>query len=606
MANSKTPKGPMGGNAPVQKAKDFKGTLKKLLKHLSKYKVAISIVILFAIISTVFSIFGPKILGNATTEIYKGLIAKVSGTGGINFSKLGKILIFLIGLYGISALFTFIQGYIMSGISQKFSYELRKQISIKINKLPMKYYDKKTSGEVLSIITNDADTIGTNLNQSLSQIITSITTIIGITIMMLTISPLMTLVALLILPITALIVAFIAKKSQKYFKIQQDYLGHINGQIEETYGAHNIVKVFNGETKEINKFKKINNTLYESNWKSQFLSGLMMPIMKFVSNIGYVVVVILGGYLVTKNKLQVGSIVSFTQYIRNFTQPIAQIGQISNLIQAVVASSERVFEFLDEQEETKDKEKSVKIDNIKGHIEFKNVSFGYDENKEIIHNFSADVESGMKIAIVGATGAGKTTLVKLLMRFYDINKGQILLDNHNIKDFKRDDLRSLFGMVLQDTWLFSGTIEDNIKYGKLDATLDEVKAASKAAHIDHFIKTLPEGYNMVINEESNNISGGQKQLLTIARVILANPKILILDEATSSVDTRTEILIQKAMDHLMDNRTSFIIAHRLSTIKNADLILVIDNGNIVEQGQHKNLLKKNGPYAKLYNSQFEE
>ena len=592
------------GNMP-EKAKDFKGTFKKLLSSLGKYKIGILFVIIFSIGSVIFSIFGPKILGNATTEIFNGLINKVNGGSGINFTKLGNIILFLILLYVISAIFNFIQGFIMSGISQKFSYDLRQKIAIKINKLPMRYFDKHQTGDILSRITNDVDTISTNLNQALSQLISSLTMMIGVLIMMLSISKTMTLAALGTLPVAVIIMIFIVSKSQKHFVTQQQYLGKINGHIEEIYGAHNIVKAFNGEEKAQKKFNELNETLYESGFKSQFLSGMMMPMMRFIGNLGYVVIVILGSFLVIKNKLEVGSIVSFTQYIRNFTQPISQVSQITNLIQALMAASERVFEFLNEEEEIKESKNALNNKGIKGNIIFNNVSFGYDENKTIIKNFNAKINKGTKVAIVGPTGAGKTTLVKLLMRFYDVNKGSIIIDNHNIKDYSKKELRESFGMVLQDTWLFNGTIEDNIKYGALNATHEEVVNAAKAAHIDHYIKTLPDGYNMILNEETSNISGGQKQLLTIARVILANPKILILDEATSNVDTRTEILIQKAMDTLMENKTSFIIAHRLSTIKNADLILVLNDGNIVEQGKHEELIKKDGFYAKLYNSQFD-
>ena len=608
MNGKSAPKGPMGGGHAMttEKAKDFKGTFKRLIKSLGKYKIGIFFVIVFAIGSVIFSIFGPKILGNATTEIFNGLISKVSGGSGIDFTKLGNIILLLVGLYILSTIFNFIQGFIMSSVSQKFSYDLRQKIAKKINKLPMKYFDKKQSGDILSRITNDVDTISMNLNQSLTQLISSVTMMIGVLIMMLSISGIMTLAALAIIPIVVLIMFIIVSKSQKYFMTQQNYLGKINGHIEETYGGHSIVKAFNGEEKASKQFKELNDTLYESGWKSQFLSGMMQPMMKFIGNLGYVVVVILGGFLVIKNKLEVGSIVSFTQYIRNFTQPISQVSQIANLIQALMAASERVFEFLDEKEEPEDIKNALDGSQIKGNIEFNHVSFGYSEDKIIIKDFSANIKAGTKVAIVGPTGAGKTTLVKLLMRFYDVNKGEISIDGHNIKDYQRSKLRSNFGMVLQDTWLFSGSIEDNIKYGKLDATHNEVIEAAKAAHIDHYIKTLPDGYKMEINEESSNISSGQKQLLTIARVILADPKILILDEATSSVDTRTEVLIQKAMDNLMQGRTSFIIAHRLSTIKNADLILVLNEGDIVEQGNHEELLKKGGFYSKLYNSQFEE
>ncbi len=596
----------MHGKRTTEKAKDFKGTLKKLLKELKTYKIGLLLVLIFSIGSVIFSIYGPKILGNATTEIFNGLISKVNGNAGINFTKLGSIILFLIGLYIISAIFNFIQGFIMSGITQKFSFKLRERIVKKINKLPMNYFDKNQSGDILSRITNDVDTISTNLNQALTQAIVSIVTMIGVLIMMISISGTMTLAALGVLPIAFIIMIFIVSKSQKHFIAQQEYLGKINGHIEEIYGGHSIVKAFNGEEKATQKFNELNETLYVSGFKSQFLSGMMMPLMRFVGNLGYVVVVILGGFLVIKNKLEVGSIVSFTQYVRNFTHPISQVAQIANLIQALMAASERVFEFLEETEEAKDKDTALTAENIHGNIKFNHVSFGYNEEKTIINDFNANIKQGMKVAIVGPTGAGKTTLVKLLMRFYDVNQGQILVDSHDIKEYKKENLRTAFGMVLQDTWLFSGTIEQNIKYGNLEASHEEVVNAAKAAHIDHYIKTLPDGYEMLINEESTNISAGQKQLMTIARVILANPKILILDEATSNVDTRTEQLIQKAMDNLMKGRTSFIIAHRLSTIRNADLILVLNEGDIVESGTHEELLSKNGFYAKLYNSQFAE
>jgi len=589
------------------RAKDFKGTFKQLLKYLSKYKVQIIFVLLFAIGSAVFSIIGPKILGEATTEIFEGLVSKVTGTGeGINFTKIGKILLFLLGLYAISACFSFLQSFIMSGITQKVSYRLRKEISEKMNRLPMKYFDSKTNGEVLSRTTNDVDTLSQNLSQSLTQVITSITTVIGVLIMMISISVTMTIATLLILPIALGLISLVAGKSQKYFKAQQEYLGHVNGQVEEVYGGHNIVKVFNKEQDTMDEFSKMNNTLYESAWKSQFLSGMMMPIMQFIGNLGYVLVSILGGYLVIQNKIKVGEILSFTQYVRNFMHPLSQIAQVANLMQSMMAASERVFEFLNEEEETKDVETPHPITNIEGNITFDHVEFGYQKTEPIIHDFSATVKKGQKIAIVGPTGAGKTTMVKLLMRFYDVDNGSIQIDGIDIKNFKRDELRNLFGMVLQDTWLFNGSVKENIRYGKLDATDEEVKEAAKRARVDHFIQTLPDDYDMELNEEASNVSGGQKQLLTIARVILADPKILILDEATSSVDTRTELAIQEAMDHLMENRTSFIIAHRLSTIRNADLILVMNEGDIIEQGTHDELLKKNGFYTNLYNSQFEE
>lgn len=588
-----------------EKPKDFKKTLKILSTYLSKYKFSIILVIIFAIGSTVFTIIGPKVLGQATTEIFNGLMGSLTGNSGIDFKKLGNILLLLLGLYIVSFLCSFIQNFIMSGVSQKLSYELRKNISKKINRMPLGYFEKKTHGEILSRITNDVDTLSNNLNQSLTQVISSITLVIGVLFMMLSISPLMTFASILVLPISLGGIGFIVKKSQKYFKIQQEYLGHINGHVEEMYGGHNVIKAFNAEEEAIKKFDSINTTLYESAWKSQFLSGIMMPMMNFIGNIGYVVISILGGYLVIKQRLEVGSILSFTQYIRNFTQPLAQAAQVVNLLQSTVAAAERVFEFLDEEEEQQIVKNPVLIDNINGDIVFKNVSFGYNPDKIIINDFSANIKTGQKVAIVGPTGAGKTTIVKLLMRFYDVNDGEILIDGHNIKDFNRNKLRNLFGMVLQDTWLFNNTIKENIRYGRLEATDEEVIEAAKAANVDHFVKTLPDSYDMELNEEADNISEGQKQLLTIARVILANPKILILDEATSNVDTRTEVLIQEAMDKLMKGRTSFIIAHRLSTIKNADLILVMKNGNIVEQGKHEELLEKNGFYAELYYSQFD-
>lgn len=593
-----------GAIGNVQKAKDFKGTLKKLFKSMSKYKVQLIIIFIFAIASTIFSIVGPKILGNATTELFNGIISKLSGGAGIDFDKIASILIFLIILYIISALFSYVQGFIMTGISQKYTYNLRKKVSIKINKLPISYFDKKTHGEVLSIITNDIDTMSQSLNQSATQLITSITTIIGILVMMLSINVTMTIVAILILPIASLITMFIVKHSQKYFAKQQEYLGHVNGKIEEMYSGQNVIKVFNAENKVLKEFEKDNTYLSNVGWKSQFFSGMMHPIMNFIGNLGYVVIAILGGYFTILGKITVGNIQSFISYTKNFTNPIAQLAQVSNMIQSMIAASERVFEFLDEKEE-KEVKNPLKVDNIEGNVTFDHVKFGYNEDQIIIKDFSANVKKGQKIAIVGPTGAGKTTMIKLLMRFYNVNDGSILVDGKNINDFKRSDLRHIFGMVLQDTWLFSGTIMENLRYGNLDATDDEIIEAAKKAHVHHFIQTLPDAYNMQLNEETNNISQGQKQLLTIARAILANPKVLILDEATSSVDTRTEILIQKAMDELMKNRTSFIIAHRLSTIKDADLILVMNNGDIVEQGNHEELLKKKGFYYNLYNSQFE-
>ena len=601
--------GPMGGpgKKSLEKAKDFKGTTKKLIKeYLSKYKIALIIVFIFAIGSTIFTIVGPKILGNATTEIFNGIVGKISGGTGIDFGKIGKILLTLIGLYVISALFSFIQGFTMTGVAQKITYKLREDISKKINRLPMKYFDKKTHGEVLSVITNDVDTLSANLNQSITQIITSICTLIGILVMMFSISWQMTLISLVILPVSALLVKNIVGKSQKYFKAQQDYLGHVNGQVEEVYGGLNIVKVFNAEGKVTNEFKKANDNLYHSAWKSQFLSGLMFPVMNFIGNVGYVAVAVAGGYLAIQGTITVGNIQSFIQYNKQFTQPINQIAQISSMLQAMVAAAERVFEFLEEEEEKDTAKSEIDTEKLQGNVKFEHVKFGYDPETTIINDFNCDVKDGEKIAIVGPTGAGKTTMVKLLMRFYDVTDGAILVDGINIKDFERGDLRKMFGMVLQDTWLFGGTVKENIKYGKEDATDDEVIQAAKAAHVHHFIKTLPNGYNSVLNEESSNVSAGQKQLLTIARVILTNPKVLILDEATSSIDTRTEIQIQKAMDNLMQGRTSFIIAHRLSTIKNADLILVMNHGDIVEQGTHEELLAKGGFYSDLYNSQFEE
>ena len=602
MARGRMRRGP---GAPVEKAKDFKGTMNKLLQYLGAYKISIVAVIIFAIGSTVFNIVGPKILGRATTEIFKGLVRKVSGGSGIDFTKIGKILGMLLVLYLCSALFSFIQGYIMTGVSQKLTYRMRKEISEKINRLPMNYFDKMTHGEVLSRITNDVDTLSQSLNQSATQVITSVATIIGVLIMMLSISPLMTLTALLLLPISMGFISVIVKRSQKYFMSQQEYLGHVNGQVEEVYGGHNIVKAFNKEQDVIATFDKDNDMLYQSAWKSQFLSGMMMPIMQFVGNLGYVAEVILGGYLAMKSVIEVGDIQSFIQYVRNFTQPIQQVAQVANMLQSTAAASERVFEFLEEEEEEQTVTDSEPVDDLEGRVEFDHVHFGYNPDHIIINDFSVKVEPGQKIAIVGPTGAGKTTMVKLLMRFYDVNEGAIKVDGHDIRDFNRSELRKMFGMVLQDTWLFKGSIEENIRYGKLDATHEEVVEAAKAAHVHRFVQTLPGGYNMELNEEASNVSQGQKQLLTIARAILEDPKILILDEATSSVDTRTEIQIQKAMDNLMRGRTSFIIAHRLSTIRDADLILVMKDGDIVEQGNHEELLAKNGFYADLYNSQFE-
>lgn len=598
--------GPGAGRTPVTKAKDSKGTSLKLFTLLKQYKVSLFIVILFAIGSTIFTIIGPKILGNITTEIFNGLMLKISGTGSIDFDKINGIIITLVLLYLVSLLFSFLQGFIMSNVSAKISYRLRTDLIEKINRLPMKFFDTKTHGEVLSRITNDVDTLTQSLNQSITQIITSIATLVGIFIMMISINIPMAIVVLLIVPFCMMVLGMVIKKSQAYFVSQQALLGDMNGHVEEIYGGHDIVKAFNGEEKAGVRFNEINHDLYHSAWKSQFLSTMMHPIMGFIGNLSYVVVSIFGSYMVIKDKIVVGDILSFTQYSRTFMQQISQLSQIMNMVQQTLAASERVFEFLAEPEEVDTTKKKLPVSTIKGNIDFDHVHFGYNEDHIIINDFSAKVKSGAKVAIVGPTGAGKSTMIKLLMRFYDVNSGSIKVDGHDIRDFDRQKLRSLFGMVLQDTWLFSGTIADNIRYGKLDATLDEVKEACKTASVDHFIKTLPDGYDMLINEDADNISGGQKQLLTIARVILADPKILILDEATSSVDTRTELLIQEAMDKLMEGRTSFIIAHRLSTIKNADLIIVMNEGDIVETGNHEALLAKDGFYAKLYNSQFEE
>ncbi|OFD42232.1 ABC transporter ATP-binding protein [Bacillus mycoides] len=600
--------GPMGGGMrKIEKAKNFKGTMNKLLQYLKPYKLSILVVILFAIGSAAFTIVGPKILGNATTKLFEGLVSKVSGAPGaaIDFTYIGNIVILLLGLYILSTVFGIIQGYIISGVAQKVSYNFRKEIDEKINRMPLNYFDKTTHGEVLSRITNDVDTVSQTLNQSMSQIITSVITIIGVLIMMLSISWQMTLVALLILPVSMILIMAVVKRSQKYFKSQQEYLGHVNGQVEEIYSGHNIVKAFNKEEEEVKKFEKVNDTLYHSAWKSQFLSGMMMPIMTFIGNIGYVAVSILGGWLAVKRTIAVGDILAFVQYVRSFTQPIAQVAQIANVLQSTAAAAERVFEFLEEEEEVPEAENPVKLQKVQGKVTFQDVQFGYNPDKIIINNFSSNIKPGQKVAIVGPTGAGKTTIVKLLMRFYDINSGAICIDGHDIKDFTREDLRNMFGMVLQDTWLFNGSIMENIRYGRLDATDEEVIEAAKAAHVHSFVKTLPNKYQMELNEEASNVSQGQKQLLTIARALLADPKILILDEATSSIDTRTEVLIQKAMENLMEGRTSFIIAHRLSTIRDADLILVMKDGDIVEQGNHEELLKADGFYASLYNSQFE-
>ncbi|MBN2260612.1 MAG: ABC transporter ATP-binding protein [Clostridiales bacterium] len=596
--------GPMGAVGP--KAKNFKGTMKKLIEYLRVYKVQFVIVFIFAIASATFGIVGPKILGKATTKIFEGVMGMIAGTStGIDFAYVGNIVLILLGLYGLSALFNYIQRYIMAGISNQVSYNMRKNISEKINRVPLKFFDGTNHGEVLSRITNDVDTVSQTLSQSLSQIITSLTTVIGVLIMMFSISVTMTLVSLLILPLSMFIVMKVIKRSQKLFKKQQDYLGHVNGQIEENYSAHLIVKAFNGEKRGIEEFEKMNDELYDSAWKSQFLSSLMMPMMNVIGNIGYVAVTVMGGALAISGKISIGDIQAFIQYVRNFTQPMAQLANISNVLQQTVASAERVFEFLEEEEKEIEAVKPEEIKNLEGKVCFRNVHFGYSDDNIIIKDFSADVNPGQKVAIVGPTGAGKTTMVKLLMRYYEIQTGEILIDGVNIKNMSRNYLRQQMGMVLQDTWLYNASIMENIRYGRLDATDEEVIEVAKAAHVDTFVRMLPDGYNMILNEDATNVSEGQKQLITIARAILANPSILILDEATSSVDTRTEVQIQRAMDVLMKDRTSFIIAHRLSTIKDADMILVMDHGDIVEQGTHKELLGKNGFYANLYNSQFE-
>ena len=600
-------RGPMGrGMQPGEKPKNLKKSLKTLVKYIAKYKAGIFVVMFCAVCSTVFTVAGPKILGKATTALSEGLMAKISGTGSIDFDKIGRILLIVLGLYLCSALFSFIQGWIMTGITQKVCYKLRQEISEKINRMPMKYFESRTYGEVLSRITNDVDTLGQGLNQSITTIITSVATLIGVLVMMLSISPLMTLIALVILPISLALISLVTKKSQKFFRAQQEYLGHINGQVEEVYGGHLVIKAFNREKDTIEEFEKTNKILYDSAWKSQFLSGMMQPIMMFVGNLGYASVALAGGMLAIKNVITIGDIQAFIQYVKNFTQPIQQIAQVINQVQSMAAASERVFEFLNEEEEDQTVEHPADVSAVTGTVDFDHVQFGYNPDQTIIKDFSAHVKPGQKIAIVGPTGAGKTTMVKLLMRFYDVNSGSIKLDGHDVRDFNRRELRDAFGMVLQDTWLFKGTIMENIRYGRLEATDEEVIAAAKAAHADHFIKTLPGGYQMELNEDASNVSQGQKQLLTIARAILADNKILILDEATSSVDTRTEVTIQKAMDNLMRGRTSFVIAHRLSTIRNADLILVMKDGDIVEQGNHEELLEKNGFYANLYNSQFED
>lgn len=602
-------RGPMGRGSVMasgEKAKDFKGTLKKLLAYLKPHRVAVTFVVIFAVASTIFNIVGPKILGQATTKIFEGVMNMISNTGsGIDFEGIAKILLFLVGLYIISAIFSALQGFLMTGVSMKVTYKLRENTFAKINRLPFKYFDKTSYGEVLSYLTNDIETVNQTLNQSLTQIITSVATVIGILVMMFSISWQMTLVTLCIIPLSFVFIVLVVKRSQKYFSSQQEYLGHINGHIEEIYGGHSVVQAFNNEEEAYKTFEGLNNNLYGSAWKSQFLSSLMQPIMAFIGNLGYVAVCILGGYLAVNGRISVGDIQAFIQYVRQFNQPISQIANMSNIMQMTMAAAERVFTFLAEEEEVPDPQNPVSPADVQGNVTFDHVRFGYNPNKIIINDFSAQVKEGQKIAIVGPTGAGKTTIIKLLMRFYDVDSGAILVDGHNIKDFRRNDLRNLFGMVLQDTWLYNGTIADNIRYGRLDASDEEVHQAAVAAQVDHFVRTLPDGYGMVLNEEANNVSQGQKQLLTIARAILADPKILILDEATSSVDTRTEILIQKAMDNLMHGRTSFVIAHRLSTIKNADCIFVMKDGDIIEQGTHEELLAKNGFYADLYNSQFE-
>lgn len=601
--------GGMMGAAMIggEKPRSFKKTMSTFAQYLQPYRFLLVIVFIFAIASTVFSIVGPKLMGNATTRLFEGVMAKTMHVPGaaIDFAYIGRIAIILIGLYLLSALFSYIQGYIMSGIAMKITYAFRKRISLKINRMPLKYFDTKTHGEILSRVTNDVDTISNTLTQNLTQIVTSVTTIVGVLVMMLSISWLMTIVALLTLPISFVLVSTVVKSSQKYFKQQQAYLGHINGHVEEMYGGHTVMKAFNGEERSIRQFDRLNNELYGTAWKSQFLSAMMQPLMTFVGNLGYVVVSILGGYLAVRGTIGVGDILAFIQYVRSFTMPIAQMANIANVLQSTAAAAERVFEFLDEDEEIPEPENAVRLETVKGNVAFRNVRFGYNEEKVIIKNFSADIRPGQKVAIVGPTGAGKTTIVKLLMRFYDVNSGSITVDGVDIRQFRREDLRSMFGIVMQDTWLFNGTIRNNIRYGNLNATDEEVVAAAKMAYVDHFVRTLPHSYDMELNEESSNISQGQKQLLTIARAFLANPRILILDEATSSVDTRTEVLIQKAMEELMKGRTSFVIAHRLSTIRDADIILVMRDGDIVEQGSHRDLLAADGFYASLYRSQFE-
>ncbi len=603
-------RGPIGRGGPMammkgDTARDFRGTMKKLIGYLGKYRATVLVVMLFAVASTAANIAGPKILGQATTKLFEGVIAQLNGSGEIDFAYIGRIVVITLSLYLISSLFAYIQGWIMADVSTNIAYRFRRDISEKINRMPLKYFDKTTHGEVLSRITNDVDTVNQTLSQSLSQIITSLVTVVGVLVMMLSISWLMTLAALIVIPLSGVVVGVIVRQSQKFFKQQQDYLGHVNGHVEEMYGGHIVMKAFNGEEKSIQAFDQYNNVLYQAAWKSQFLSGLMMPIMRFVGNLGYVAVTILGGWLAIRNAITVGDIQAFVQYVRSFTQPITQLANISNILQQTAAAAERVFEFLEETEEAAETAEPVKLEKVTGHVEFRNVHFGYDPEKPVINDFSALARPGQKVAIVGPTGAGKTTIVKLLMRFYDVDSGSILVEGHDIRDFTRDDLRQKFGMVLQDTWLYNASLMENIRYGRPDASDEEVCAAAKAAHVDHFIHTLPDGYDMVLNEETTNISQGQKQLLTIARAVLADPSILILDEATSSVDTRTEILIQQAMDKLMVGRTSFVIAHRLSTIRDADLILVMNQGDIVEQGTHDELLERGGFYAEIYNSQFE-
>lgn len=594
------------GGPSGEKARDFKGSMKRLLIYMKRYRIQLAVMMIFAVGSTIFNIVGPKILGKATTELYNGIVSKISGGDGIDFGKIGMILLGALCLYLVSAVFSFIQGFIMTGISNNVTYNLRQDISSKINRIPLKYFESRTHGEILSRITNDVDTLQTSINQSFTQLITSVTMLIGVFVMMISINIPMTLAALLILPVSMLIIGNVMKHSQKYFQAQQRYLGEVNGQVEEIYGGHNVVQAFNKQADVVEEFEKTNDKLYSSAWRSQFFSGMMMPIMQFVGNLGYVMVALLGGFMVIKGKVMVGDIQAFFQYIRNFTQPIQQIAQVTNMLQSSAAAAERVFEFLDEEEEDQTVEHPVDISTVEGNVEARHVAFGYTSDHMIIHDFNGVVKAGQKVAIVGPTGAGKTTMIKLLMRFYDVNSGEILIDGHNVKDFNRSELRELFGMVLQDTWLFHGTIMENIRYGRLDATDEEVIAAAKAAHAHHFIMAQPGGYQMVLNEETSNISQGQKQLLTIARAILADNKILILDEATSSVDTRTEEEIQKAMDNLMKGRTSFVIAHRLSTIRDADLILVMKDGDIIEQGTHESLLAAKGFYANLYNSQFEK